>query len=207
MTKLLKYAVVPILCIAVCVTVVFIVRGTGKKGGADVELLREGAGDEELADYAQTVLKYLKNRDYDALAAVAHPEYGVVFSPYPTVSLSSANCFSPKEISGFDDDRQRYAWGIYDGSGLPIEMTVEGYFERFVMDVDFTKSSQYSVNEVSRSGNALENVKEVFPNGSFVDFYMPGQDMDINWRSLKLVFESYEGALRLTAVIHGENTI
>ena len=47
MTKLLKYAVVPILCIAVCVTVVFIVRGTGKKGGADVELLREGAGDEE----------------------------------------------------------------------------------------------------------------------------------------------------------------
>ena len=57
MTKLLKYAVVPILCIAVCVTVVFIVRGTGKKGGADVELLREGAGDEELADYAQTVLK------------------------------------------------------------------------------------------------------------------------------------------------------
>ena len=37
------------------------------------------------------------------------------------------------------------------------------------MDVDFTKSSQYSVNEVSRSGNALENVKEVFPNGSFVE--------------------------------------
>ena len=75
------------------------------------------------------------------------------------------------------------------------------------MDVDFTQSRDYSIDEVYRSGNALENVKEVFPNARFVDFYIPGEDMDINWRSLKLVFESHDGKLYLTAVIHGENTI
>ncbi len=207
MAKLLKYAVILILCAAVCIAIIFIVRDRKDMDTAEVALLDENAGDTELTEYARGVLQYLKDRDYASLANMVHPEYGVVFSPYPTVTLSSANCFLPNEVAKFGGDSQRYTWGLYDGSGLPIEMTVEEYFERFVMDVDFTQSRDYSIDEVYRSGNALENVKEVFPNARFVDFYIPGEDMDINWRSLKLVFESHDGKLYLTAVIHGENTI
>lgn len=165
--------------------------------------------DEELTNYVKLIIKAIKERDYAAIASVVHPDYGVIFSPYATINLTTDRCFTKAQVAAFNSDVKEYIWGIYDGSGEPIEMTPASYFNEFVFDTDFTKCSNYGVDEILRSGNSLENVEEVFTDARYVDCYMPDPkgEGEPNWRSLRLVFEDYKGELLLTAVIHSENTI
>lgn len=163
----------------------------------------------ELTTLAFGVLDDLRTGDYAALANAAHPDYGVVFSPRATVTLSANRTFMPEQIAAFGDDAKVYVWGVRDGSGEPIEMTPAEYIAGFINCKDYSSASVLGVNHIVRSGNALENITEVFPGVQFVDFYMSG-DKDsaenLGWSSLRIGFEEYEGQLRLTVIIHSEWT-
>jgi hypothetical protein len=163
----------------------------------------------ELVELAYDVLDTIKEGDYKALAEFVHPEYGVVFSPYATINLVSNKCFTAAQIAAFPQDETKYVWGLFDGSGEPIEMTPAQYFARFVMDKDYTKADQIGINRIIRSGNALENINEVFPNARYVDFHIEGapEHTGLDWGSLRLGFEDYKGELRLTIILHSEWTI
>ncbi|NLA87952.1 MAG: hypothetical protein GX847_11880 [Clostridiales bacterium] len=66
------------------------------------------------------------------------------------------------------------------------------------------------MDKVIRSGNSLENIKEVFPNVRFVDFHLAGTDQEsggLDWSSLRLGFEEFKGELRLTVILHSEWTV
>ena len=100
--------------------------------------------------------------------------------------------------------------GCNDGSGDPIEMTPAEYFKKFVFDRDYTLSPEIGVDAIVKSGNSLENITEVFPNIRFVDFHIPGTDPSaggLDWSSLRLGFEKYEGELKLTVIVHSQWTI
>lgn len=164
----------------------------------------------ELTEYAFRILESIKSGDYGALSKVIHPEYGVVFSPYATINLTSNLCFSAAQVESFQSDKNRYMWGKYDGSGNPIELTPSEYFKAFVYDKGYLSASEIGVDTVVKSGNSLENIKEVFPDARFVDFYIPGADRDnggLDWSSLRLVFEEYHGKLMLTVILHSEWTV
>ena len=167
------------------------------------------AGEEELIGYARDVLQVLYERDYAALAAFVHPENGILFSAYATVSPDTDCTFSPDEVVKFASDNTKYIWGMYDGIGEPIELTPAEYFDRFVFDVDFTKCENFGINEVLRVGNALENIGEAFPDGVYVDCHLPDpyEEGGPDWHSLRLVFEEYDGKLMLTAIVHNEFTV
>ena len=109
----------------------------------------------------------------------------------------------------FADDKRKYVWGTVDGEGSPIMMTPAEYFNRYVYDKNFRTSSVIGLNTIVRSGNMLENVKEVFPDAEFVELHDPGSEEyeGIDWKSLKLVFEKWNGERKLVAVIHGEWTV
>ena len=176
----------------------------------DHTTLDQPASNADLTAYAFEILGYIKQGDYDALAGVVHPEYGVVFSPYATINLASNKCFFAKQIVGFDSDDNHYVWGKYDGSDNPIELTPAEYFQEFVFDKDFTQASEIGVDTIIKTGNALENFKEAFPDARFVDFHIPASDSDtesLDWTSLRLGFEEYDGQLKLTVVIHSEWTV
>lgn len=163
-----------------------------------------------LVEKAYDTLKAIKDGDYAALAGTVHPEYGVVFSPYATISLSSNKCFTKSQVANFAADANTYVWGVYDGSGDPIELTPAEYFARFVHNKEFARAPLIGVNYIVKSGNALENITEVFPGVRFVDFYLPGDDKSADghdWNSLRLGFEEYAGALRLTVILHSEWTV
>lgn len=163
----------------------------------------------ELTQFAYKVLEYIKNGDYAGLSEVIHPEYGVVFSPYATVNLNSNKCFTAAQVAAFEGDKNKYVWGKYDGKGTPIELTPSEYFKEFVFDRDYTLSRQLGVNTIVKSGNSLENITEVFPNVQFVDFHFPGTEINsgLDWSSLRLGFEEFEGRLMLTVILHSEWTI
>lgn len=165
----------------------------------------------ELTKLAYTVLEYIEQRDYAGLSQVAHPEYGVVFSPYATVSLATNKCFQTKQIAAFDTDQTVYVWGVHEGTGEPIEMTPESYLTEYVLDKDYIGASVIGVNRIVKSGNALENITEVFPDVKFVDFHIPGGEKDstddFGWSSLRLGFEEYEGKQWLTVILNSRWTV
>ena len=101
-------------------------------------------------------------------------------------------------------------WGHYDGSGEPIELNFNDYYERFIYDADFA-NPQVIGNDVAVSyGNAIDNTKEIYPNSHFIELHFKGLDPKyegMDWRSLKLVFEQEDGKWYLVAIVHGEWTI
>jgi hypothetical protein len=154
--------------------------------------------------------KAFKDGDFNALADLAHPKKGVVFVPYSTVDKQKNLNFTADQIRKFGTDKTKYIWGLTDGEGAPIELTAKDYIAKYVYSKDYLSASVIGLNTVAKTGNSLENVKDVFPDASFVEFHIPGEDKKfegLDWSSLKLVFELYEGDYRLVAVIHSQWTI
>lgn len=156
------------------------------------------------------VLEALRAEDYQTLSALVHPTRGVLFTPYSTVDLQANLTFTAAQVAAFGQDTQKYVWGLADGSGEPLEMTVDEYFARYVYNADYAQATVLGIDRVIGSGNALENVSEAFPDDRFVEYYFPGIDPQYNgfdWCGLKLVFSVYEETYRLVAVIHSEWTV
>jgi hypothetical protein len=163
-----------------------------------------------LLSVAYKATAYLRAGDYKSLSMIVHPEFGLVLSPYPTLNLSTNKVFSADQISGFETDATDYVWGVTDNSGEPIELTPSEYFARYVYEQDYANAKTIGLNEIVRTGNSLENIREVFPEADFVDFYVPGETIDgtdSGWSILRLVFEEYDGSLMLAAIIHSEYTV
>jgi len=193
----------------VIAAVLYLTTGFSLFGGKpEVPSFSVNTGNQELVKLAMGAAEDIKNNDFQALSQIVHPELGVVFSPYATITLSTNKCFLAEQIAAFGTDTKSYVWGVHTGSGEPIELTVADYFAQFVFDRDYTVAPIIGINHTIRSGNALENITDVFPDVKYVDFYIPGTERDsagnCDWSSLRLGFEVYEGSLRLTVIVHNE---
>jgi len=200
-TKRLIIAVLTLLAVAVLVISVIRLGGSLKRGSIPVT-----ADNATLVAASYEILGYIKDADYSALAVIAHPR-GVLFSPYATISETSARVFKPSEIRAFGTDKTEYVWGIYDGSAEPISLNPREYVTAFVFDRDFTRATTLGINRVVRSGNALENITTVREGIRFVDFHLPPETEDGDWVSLRLGFEEHNGSLMLTVIMHSEKTV
>lgn len=157
-----------------------------------------------------TVLETLKARDYSALASLVHPSKGITFTPYSTVSPEADITLTRDEVAQAAGNTNRYSWGLSDGSGAPIQLTIEAYIDSYVFNVDYTRAPMVGVDKVLSAGNSLENVADAYPDGRFVEFYFPSVDPASNgfdWCGLKLVFELYHGQYKLVGIIHSQWTI
>lgn len=165
---------------------------------------------QSLTDCASAVLEALKAEDFDALSVLVHPVKGVTLTPYSTVNTDCDRTLMPAQLAVLPEDTKAYLWGIEDGAGTPIELTGTEYFARYVFNADYTAAPQWGVDTIFARGNALENVTDAYPQGSFVEYHFPGLDEDedgYDWCSLKLVFERYQGQWLLVGMIHSEWTI
>lgn len=169
----------------------------------------EQSGHAALVSRAMAVAGYIRDSAWSSLAGTVHPEKGVTFTPYSAVDPNDM-CFTPEEVAAFGSDTRTYHWGYADGSGAPLTLTPADYFARYVFNTDYTLAPYLGVNRVISSGNAVENVADAYPDGSFVEFFYSGLDQaneGFDWCGLKLVFEPWEGQLMLVGVIHSEWTI
>jgi hypothetical protein len=172
-------------------------------------------GDAVAARAAEIVLA-LRDRDLDQLADLAHPVKGVTFSPYTYVRpLQGAPgeadlVFGPTQLRELWSDSSEYSWGAFDGSGEPIELTFQDYYARFVYDVDFAQPDVVGFGQVVGQGNTINNVADVYPLGVTVEYHFEGFDPQyagLDWRSLRLVLEEYQGDWVLVGIVHDEWTI
>lgn len=163
-----------------------------------------------LLNTACSVNLILLKEDYAALSGYVHPELGVTFTPYSTVDRENDLCFTAAQIKGLAQDKTIYTWGIVDGRGDPIRMTMEDYFHRYVYDADYTQAGEIGIDRIITSGNALENISAAYSDCRFVDFCLPSADPvnnGLDWHSLKLVFQPMDDRWFLVGIVHGEWTI
>ena len=178
-------------------------EGAVEVASAESAVLRN----EDLMRLASGVADCLAREEYDTLAEYVHPVYGLVFSPYSTVNLGSNQCFTPQRVAVADRDKTVYVWGIKYGSDEPIQLTAKQFLSEILYDRDYARAPVMGFDTVLRSGNALENVTVAFPEAHFVDLCFPSSSADAaDWRILRLVFEDWQGSMRLSALIHSEYT-
>ena len=191
-------------------------------GGAERTGSAPGASDPEASSaHAETAkgppaLEVVAGRALDALAAlpehgpgelaaVVHPKEGITFAPYAYIDEDHRRLL-PEELEPAWRSGEIARWGAYDGRGDPIDLSFTDYVDRFVWDRDY-REAEPNVGGVRGRGNTISNIDEVFPGSRVVEYYVPAREHELDWRALRLVFEEYEGELRLVAVVHDEWTI
>lgn len=163
-----------------------------------------------LLSAAYSVAQFIKTEDYTSLAAYVHPDRGVTFTPYSTVAFETDLTLTRDQIKNLATDTKVYTWGIVDGRGSLIELTISDYFAQYVFDADYTQAPQIGIDQIMMGGNALENLPEAYPDCRFVDFTFPSADASVDgldWSSLKLVFAPGDTCWQLVGVVHGQWTI
>jgi hypothetical protein len=160
-------------------------------------------------DRAAQVIRALEDKDMVTLAQYVHPQMGVRFSPYAYVK-DTDQFFPADKIPGLMADSTIYTWGVYDGSGEPIELTYADYHSKFVYDVDFANAPQLAINLRIGVGNSIDNSQEYYPGARIVEYYFPGFDPQyagMDWRSIRLVFMEENNIWYLVGIIHDQWTI
>lgn len=179
-----------------------------------VEELQKSAGpaimDPVLMSLTRQVLTLLKEKRYDQLANHFHPTTGVRFSPYGYVDTLNHVKLTAGIFLQQLEEKSRLKWGSYDGTGEDILLTTEEYLEKFVYDVDFLNAEQTGINEMIGVGNSLNNLETVYRGSGFSESYFSGFEEKyggMDWRSLRLVFQSHQGRPFLVAIVHDQWTI
>ena len=154
------------------------------------------------------ILQLLKMKDYEKFANYIHPEKGLRFSMYGYVQPKKDKIFTKDDFLKYIGTNIKFTWGEKDGTGDLLQMSLKNYLEKWVFLKDFTQS-EVSLNEIKHRGNTINNIKEIYPNSNFTENYLEGTEeyAQMDWNSLRLVFEEYEGKLFLVGVINDQWTI
>jgi len=180
-------------------------------GWVDLEFLAEQHGTlpADLIILGQQVLESLKTSHYSQLIPLIDPESCLRFSPYQYLNTDN-RMICPSELDMYTSSSEPIAWGHYDGTGKPIDLTFSEYHQEFVYDQDYHKPSVVGFNVEVSSGNSINNIQEIYPDGIMIEYHFPGIDPQyggMDWRSLRLVFIPENDQWYLAAIIHGEWTI
>ncbi|RXM51562.1 MULTISPECIES: hypothetical protein [unclassified Chryseobacterium] len=162
----------------------------------------------ELKKVNDEVLQALKAKDYKTFASFIHPEKGISFSMYAFVDPKADKHFSKEDFEKYQPTKTLFTWGAMDGSGDPYKATINDYLGKWVFAADFT-ASQYSQGKFIGGGNSLNNLEKIYPNKDFTENYIKGTEekSDMDWKTLRMVFEEFQGKYYLIAVVNDQWTI
>lgn len=163
-----------------------------------------------IQEKANEVLLAIKNQDFPKLATYVHPRKGVLFSPYATIGESPYLVFSQDSISHIQHSEPiKYVWGVSDGEGESINLTVKEYFQEYVFSRDYTLDKSPTYNQHNQPGTSINNVFEIYPKAIVVGYYDKGapEAHAMGWRALRLVFEKENNEWFLVAVVNDQWTI
>ncbi|WP_449401242.1 hypothetical protein [Chryseobacterium wanjuense] len=161
-----------------------------------------------LSQTNQEILQALKNKDYKKFAEYIHPEKGIRFSMYAFVNPKEDKHFSKTDFEKYEPTKTLFTWGAMDGSGDLYKATIDDYLTKWVYSKDFV-TGQISLNEFLGKGNSLNNLQKIYPKADFVENFIKGSEAnaEMDWKTLRLVFEEYQGKYYLVGVVNDQWTI
>ncbi|MGI6225629.1 MAG: BsuPI-related putative proteinase inhibitor [Peptococcales bacterium] len=173
-------------------------------------ILKSEYAKKAIKETADRLIHALSVKDFECISDFVHPAKGLRFTPYTYVSPEQDVVFNVKEVQNYFKVQEHYLWGYYDGTGEEIFLTPGEYYDEFIYPEDFKNAEKIGYNEVLSFGNMLENQFEIYQDAIVVEYYFPGFNPDyagLDWRSLRLVFEEYEGNWKLVGLINNQWTI
>ena len=162
-----------------------------------------------LEEAAYQVIIALAVMDMETVAEFVHSEMGVRFSPYTYVEEEHL-VFSAEELPDLIGSDETYTWGQFDGTGDPINMTFDEYYDRFIYSADFANPEAMAVDEELGWSSMINNIDAFYPGSSFVEYHFSGFDEQyggMDWVSLRLVFIQEDGVWFLVGVVKDQWTI
>lgn len=157
---------------------------------------------------ATEIVQALKKEDYRTIGDAVGNEGNVRFSPYGMID-SLQNKLNKIEL--YSSTSIEMAWGNFDGSGEPIQLSIDDYFKKFVYNHDYLSDSkvQRAYNNYIGTGNSINNLKEFYPDHHFVEYYYPGTKKydNMDWSCLRLVFKKEDDKFLLVGIVHDQWTI
>lgn len=167
---------------------------------------REDATPLPVEDVASVVLQALKEKDWETVADYVHSSQGVCFTPEVYVSDKDQTLMAD-QLRSADVRNKKRNWGDMYGEETGSKLqTLDEYYSRYIMDVDFTKAEEVNFNKDVQRGNSINNARTAFEAPYIVEYYIPGVNPDfggMDWRSLRLVFGKDGNGWGLVGVIHG----
>jgi len=188
-------------------------NGAAETSAGSIPVARDSTNHDSVAIVlSKQILSALRNNDYETFSQFMHPLSGVRFSPYGYIDTISDIVLKKEElINHFRmEQQQTIKWGDYDGSGEPMLLTIDDYFNKFVYNVDFLHAPQTSLNKMIGSGNSLNNLAAIYTGCDFTEHYFPGFDEKyggMDWCTLRLVFKMYNSRTYLAGIVHDQWTI
>lgn len=154
------------------------------------------------------ILQALKSKNYKAFAEYIHPEKGITFSMYAFINPKEDKHFSKSEFEKLQPTKTIFTWGAHDGSGDLYKATINDYLDKWVFSKDFT-AAQFSLDKAQGTGNSLNNLEKIYPKHSFTENYTKGteKNSEMDWKTLRFVFEEFQGKYYLVAVVNDQWTI
>lgn len=154
------------------------------------------------------ILQILQSGDSKELATYIHPQKGITFSMYGYVQPQKDKLFNKEEFQKYAVSDIKFTWGEKDGTGDKLILSLNDYLKQWVFKRDFSKSKLF-INQFKGSGNTINNLKKIYPGADFTENYIAGSDKHsgMDWNSLRLVFEQFEGKYYLVAVINDSWTV
>ena len=161
-----------------------------------------------LLQMSQTIMEILEEKNYKRLAEFISEEEGLLFAPYTYIDSSNIVLTKDSLLVALDSGKF-FMWGLADGKGDSIRMSIQKYFEEYVYDKNFIQSDTISFNQFVGSGNTINNIQEKFPRAKFVEYHFFGSEMyaGMDWKSLILVFDKVKDQYFLHAIVHNEWTV
>ncbi len=151
------------------------------------------------------VLTALKNSDWPKLASFVDPVRGLQTSPY--INVSDYGPQWNRDDVRHPNFQQIFMWGRYDGRGDSIYLKWKDYFAKFVYDREF-QNVRPRFNRIENRGNTINNLRQRYPNGIFVEYYWADSgDTYYNWSSLWLVWQPIGTKWFLSGLAHDQWTI
>jgi hypothetical protein len=152
------------------------------------------------------IVRHFMDRDMTHMIRHVHPNHGVRFSPYATLTKADV-VFTPQQMLNLFNNKKAYAWGIYPGTGDPVKMTFGEYYKRFVYARDFSQAPDVTYNAVARPGSTGNNSASFFEGSRFIDYHWPGTEAagGKDWKTLRMVFMPWQNNWLLVAVVNDEH--
>lgn len=167
-----------------------------------------GELDLDLAQSSWDTLQAIRQENWQEVAKATHPELGLRFSPY--LYLQSTDVLvSADALLALTQTTTPRLWGTQQGSGEPLEMSFEAYYERYIYSADFFFADVIGYNQQAHPSNLLDNCGEIYLHNAFIDYHFEGFNPDyggMDFRTLRLIFAPYQNEWRLVAIVNDEWT-
>ncbi len=158
---------------------------------------------------AENVLKTVQDKNFDAFVEFVHPTQGVRFSVSAQIDVKNDKLLTKEQILDLNKSKKKTKWGIHEAIGDPINSNISDYFKTYFYDVDYLKLAKKQLNKTTLNPSSPSNIKEVYPNLEFVEFYYAGdgnKNSGLDWTNLTLVFKNEGEKTYVVGVIHSEWT-